>query len=197
MKNYILFLILLYFKGFSQDTIKSSIKLDSIKKYELIYSYLTVTQSFTNYETQSGKKKGSTSARGIFIDFRVGLEGPIKNIGRRGKSLEKIIKNDAEAYKEFNIAYKVHLRKKRIFNTLEYFGYVIAAGSAVALFIGADNYETDGITGLAIAGGAGVVIGFVDILGFHKLTDNEMDKFSASIQKAINIYNNNLITKTK
>ena len=89
------------------------------------------------------------------------------------------------------------MRKKRIYNVLEIFGYFVAAGSAVALFVGADNYDTEGITGLAIAGGAGVLIGFVDILGFHKLTDKEMDEFTSSIVKSINIYNNNQIKNIK
>lgn len=195
MKNIFTFLILCTtLNFFSQDKKGLDARTDSIKKYHIIYT--TLTESYTSSNFGSSGLSGGT-ARGIFIDFRVGLEGPMKNIGRRGKSLEKIIKNDIEAYKEFNTAYKIHLRKKRLFNILEYLGYVIATGSAVALFIGADNYETNGVTGLAIAGGAGVLIGFVDILGFHKLTDNEMDEFTASIVKSINIYNSNQLKNIK
>jgi hypothetical protein len=194
MKNIFALLLLLSIKSFSQDVKDLNLKIDSVKYFHLIYT--TITENYTSTKFANSGLSGGT-ARGIFIDFRVGIDGPIKNIGRRGKSLEKVIRNDPEAYKEFNMAYKVHLRKKRIYNALELFGYFVAASSAVALFVGADNYETEGITGIAIAGGAGVLIGFVDILGFHKLTDKEMDEFTASIVKSINIYNKNQLKNIK
>ena len=197
MKNYILFLIFLSVNGFSQDTIKPSTKLDSIKKYELIYTYITETKTFTKYETQSGEKKGSTSTRGIFIDFKVGEDGRIQNIGRKGRNLMLILKSDTEAYAELQRAYKVHLRKKRICNTLEYVGYAITLASAAFLFVGLDNYEVDGVNGFLIGGGIGVVAGITDIVGFYILTEKHMDAFSKSIQKSISIYNKNKLTINK
>ena len=197
MRLYHLLFILFPLNIVAQDMGVPNNKLDSVKKYQLIYTFITETKSFTTYETQTGQNKGSTSARGIFIDFRVGEEGPIKNIGRKGKSLMAIIKDDTEASAELNRAYKVHLRKKRICNILEFAGYGIVLISAVPLFIGLDDFETEGVTPLLVGGGIGVVAGCADILGFYMLTEKHMDAFSASIQKSISIYNKNLINKNK
>ncbi len=193
----IITLLLLPFLTFSQTADQTrAAKRDSVKKNHFIYTYLQETISTTNYSS-NGQARGSTTSRGIFIDFRVGVDGPIKNIGRKCKSLENVIKNDPEAYAEFKKAYKVHLRKKRICNALEYIGYAVIVGGAISLFVGLDNYETDGVTTPAVIGGVGVVGGLTQIIVFHKLTDKHMDAFSKSIQETIQIYNTNLLAKIK
>jgi len=197
MRLYLLYLIVFSLNSVAQDTIVSNIKLDSIKKYHLIYTFVTETRTSTEYENQAGQSKGSTSTRGIFLDFRVGEDGPIKNIGRKGKTLMAIIKDDPEASAELQRAYKVHLRRKRICNILEFTGYGIVLVAAVPLFIGLDDFETEGVTPLLVGGGIGVVAGCADILGFYMLTEKHMNAFSESIQKSISIYNKNLLTKTK
>ena len=108
-----------------------------------------------------------------------------------------ILKSDTEAYAELQRAYKVHLRKKRICNILEYAGYAITLASAAFLFVGLDNYEADGVNGFLIGGGIGVVAGITDIVGFYILTEKHMDAFSKSIQKSISIYNKNKLTINK
>lgn len=197
MRALTLLLLFFSFSTFAQtaDQIRTA-KRDSVKKYHCIFTYVQETISTTNYSS-NGQAKGSSSARGIFIDFRVGEDGPIKNIGRKGKSLENVIKNDPEAYAEFKKAYKVHLRKKKICNALEYVGYAVIVGGAISLFVGLDNYETDGVTPPAVIGGVGVVGGLTQIIVFHKLTDKHMDAFSKSIQESIQIYNANLLAKIK
>lgn len=197
MRHYLLYLILFSLNSVAQDTIVSNIKLDSIKKYHLIYTFVTETRTSTKYQNQSGANKGSTSTRGIFLDFRVGEDGPIKNIGRKGKSLMAVIKNDPEASAELNRSYKVHLRKKRICNILEFAGYGIVLVAAVPLFMGLDDFETEGITPLLVGGGIGVVAGCADVIGFYMLTEKHMNAFSESIQKSISIYNKNLLAKIK
>jgi hypothetical protein len=196
MKPILFFFLLISLKSFSQS-VSYEQKLDSLKKYHLINTYSQETISTTNYYTSSGSRIGSATARGIFIDFRVGIDGPIKNIGHKGKSLLNIIKNDPEALAELNKAYKVHLRKKRVCNVLEVVGYVVIAGGAAALFLGLDNYGDEGVTPAAVIGGVGVIGGLTEIIVFHKLTDKHMDAFSESIQRSIQIYNNNLIAKIK
>lgn len=197
MRLYILFLILFSLNSSAQDTIVSNIKLDSIKKYHLIYSFVTETKTSSQFKTQSGQNRGSASSRGIYLDFKVGVDGRIQNVGRRGKNLKSIFKDDPEASAELKRAYKVHLRKKRICNVLEFAGYAIVLAAAVPLFMGLDDYETDGVTPLLVGGGIGVVAGCADIVGFYMLTEKHIYAFSESIQKSIIIYNKNLLTKTK
>lgn len=198
MKYFGLTLFLLFLVSIQTSAQTYQQKLDSIKKYHLIYATKFETQSTTTYYSQSsGAYKGKTSARGISIDFHQGIDGPLKTLKKKGKYLKQIIQNDPDALAEFNRAYKVHLRKKRICNFIEFFGYAVVAGSAIALFIGLDNYETDGVTAPVVIGGTGVVAGFTGIVVFKKLTDKHMDAFAASIQNSISIYNENLLNKIK
>lgn len=197
MKLYYLFLILFSLDSVAQDTSVSNIKLDSIKKYHLIYSFVTETKTSSQFKTQSGQNRGSASSRGIYLDFKVGVDGRMQNVGRRGKNLKSIIKDDPEAFAELESAYKVHLRKKRICNLLEYSGYAVVLVSAAFLFTGMSDYESDGVTPLLVGGGIGVVAGCADIIGFYILTEKHMNAYSASIQKSISIYNQNLLTKIK
>lgn len=149
----------------------------------MIYPYLTENVSQSN------------GARGIFFDFRMGIDGPIKNIGRRGKNLEKILKDDPAAMAEFRTAYKVHRRRKRLCDFLEYFGYAVAGGSAVALFAGLDKDAGSASPGVAL-GAAGIVAGITEIIVFHKRSEKHTEAFVNSIAKSIQIYNTNLLAKT-
>ena len=194
MRYSIFILILLISKNFKCQTSVNETQIDSIKKYKLIYTAFTEIFS-TTINNSTGKSLGGTS-RSMSIDFKVGIDGSWKNIGKKGKKLRKIIKNDSTAMKYFNEAY-LHLKKKRLYNSLEYLGYVVAVGSAIPLFMGGDRYEDEGVTPLLVAGIIGEVTAFAGIWKFHNLTDNEMDKWKLCISKAIDIYNENLIKDKK
>lgn len=189
--HFVFFLLLLQTTVGQTDNITRNATLDSIKKFVFIYPIVREHKTSTTYQDFSGNNKGSTKTRGISIDFKIGVDGPIQNIGKRGKNLKEVIEDDPEALSEFNSAFKVHLRKKKIWNSLEYLGYVVAFGSAVVLFVGLDSYETDGVTGTAAAGGIGVAAGFTSVVVFYKLTEKEMDAYRDSILKSIEIYNRN------
>ena len=178
------------------DSISRKIKIDSLYKFHLIHAFFTESYSTTNYY-KGGVGVGSATSRSMFFDFRVGIDGPIKNIGKRGKTLQKVLIADPIAHSECNKAYKVHLRKKRICNSLEFLGYATAIGSAIAVFVGLDNYEDNGVTPALVIGGVGVALSLTDIIVFKKRTDKHMDAFSNSIRQSILTYNQNLISKIK
>lgn len=195
MKYNLFFLGLFCFCGlFAQQ---ETLNRDSVIKNDLIYFMSNDIYSTTEWKTYAGESKGSATSRSLILRFRIGKEGDIMNIGRKGKYLKQYLIKDPEAYAEFRRAYKVHLRKKRICNTLEYFSYAATTAGAIFLFIGLDNYEDDGITAPLVAGGAGVVAGFTGIYVFKSLTDKHMDAFAASLNKSVKIYNDNLLKKCK
>lgn len=190
MKNIITIVFSLFFLfSFSQN----DLKLDSTLRSRLIYATSTEVFSSTSFRNSST----GASARGLAVDFRVGPDGYYQTAGRRGKSLKAIFKDDPEALTELRRAYKVHLRKKRICNTLEYISYGVIVGSVIPFFIGLDDYETEGVTGLVVGGGIGVVAGFAGVLIFKKRTDKHMDDWRESVLRSISIYNNNLIKNYK
>jgi hypothetical protein len=197
-KSFILFLIfLISSSAFSQaDSASYKQKLEDIKKHRLIYTTFTESYSTTNY-SQGGVSKGSATSRSMSFDFKVGNEGQLQNIGRRGSNLKSILINDKAAYDELNRAYNVHLRKKRVCNALEIVGYVTLVASAVVLFVGGSNYESDGVTPPLVIGGIGVVLSLTDIVVFKKRTDKHMDNFANSVQQSIVIYNQNQLNKIK
>ncbi len=191
------FLVFLVSVNLSQtDSLAYKQKLESIKKDKLIYAYFTESYSTTNY-SQGGVGKGSATSRSMSFDFRLGSEGRLQNIGKRGSNLKPILINDKIAYDELNKAYNVHLRKKRICNALEVVGYVTLVASAIVLFVGGSNYENDGITPPLVIGGVGVVLSLTDIAVFKRRTDKHMDNFSNSIQQSVLIYNQNQLNSLK
>ena len=187
--NLLAMLLLLFTNCFSQVLLNQD-EVAEIKKNKWL---LVSTQEKHSSTTFSNGKTNGTS-RSISINFRIGEDGILQNIGKRGKNLKSVIQNDAEALAELTKAYN-HLSKKRLYNTLEFVCYAGIIGAAIPLFIGLDNYEDEGINGLIVGGGIGVVASFGGILGFKHLTDKEMDKWRECIFNSIDIYNKNLITK--
>jgi hypothetical protein len=139
--TYFVFCILLSVNLFGQKgNTYSTSQLDSIKRVKFIYSNVSTTasSSTTRQNTGGGTTLGA-SARGLSVDFRVGDEGYIQSLGKKGKNLRKALQNDPMALAELEKAY-VHLRKKKRYNALEYLGYVVAVASAVPLFVGLDQH---------------------------------------------------------
>ncbi|MCD6068261.1 MAG: hypothetical protein K0S33_3087 [Bacteroidetes bacterium] len=189
---FLLTFVLLNIVLFSQtNTPAYAAKLDSITKNKFIFS--TVSETYSSSHSTNGGLTGGT-ARGISVYFHVGRDGYLQNIGRKSKNLLKAIKDDPEAVAELNNA-KKHLRKKRLYNTLEYVSYAVTLGGAITLFVGLDKREDTGESGLAAGGGVLTAAGFGGIIGFHRLTDKEMDSWRDSIKKAVEIYNQNLLAK--
>jgi hypothetical protein len=188
----LLFSCYLFTQGQS-DSLRRQQRMDSIIKYHFIFNSTTDVSSVTSYQTFEGQGKGSTTTRSIDVDFRVGTEGWFQNIGRRGKNLKKVLQHDSEAMAELHKAYHVHLRKKRLFNTLEYISYPVALGSIAPLVFGID----DSRPGLIAIGAVGVVAGWVGIYTFWQLTEKHMDAWKVSVNRAINIYNKNLLKNIK
>lgn len=178
------------------DSLKFKQKFEDLKRTSLIFMNFTETFSTTNY-TKGINSAGSATSRSMSFDFRLGSEGRWQTIGKRGINLKPILINDKIAYDELNKAYKVHLKKKRICNTLEILGYVTLVGSAIVMFVGGSDYETDGVTAPLVIGGIGVAMSFADIVIFKKRTDKHMDDFANSIQQSVITYNDNQINKIK
>jgi|GEM_PF-5745183 len=191
--KYFWFLLFIFLQVFLFSQHNSALNKDSVTKNELIYFYSATVNSSTNWSTYSGQSAGSATSRSLILRYKVGIDGDVMSIGRRGKNLKKIIRKDSLARNEFNRAYKVHLRKKRICNTIEVFSYLVTLGSAVTLFFGLD--EDPQLNGLSVAGGLGTTAGFASILIFKNRTDRHMDDFAASLAKSVEIYNTNLLKK--
>ncbi len=181
---------------FSQTDSLLLAKKDSIYKSKAISFYSDEIYSTTIYKnTATNTAMGSATSRSIRFNFKVGNNSVI-NIGRKGKNLRDALKDDHEAIAELNKAYKYHLRKKRINNTLEYVSYLVAFGSFVPFFIGITN-DNDPANALTIGGGAGVVAGWVGIYYFKNRTNKHMDNFAYSLRRSVEIYNTNLFQKTR
>lgn len=194
-KPIITFLLLCYslFVCSQSDSLKRA-KIDSIYNTKAIRFYTQQIYSTTVYKNAStNAPMGSATSRSLKFNFQVG-DDRIINIGRKSKNLREAIKDDPEAIAELNKAYKVHLRKKRINNTLEYVSYFVAFGSIVPLFIGADR-DVDKVNALSVGGGIGVVAGWAGIYYFKYRTDKHMDNFSASLSRSVQIYNANIYKK--
>ena len=183
---------------FSQESDKAlQNKIDSVKKYHIIYSLRQDVTSTEITKSTSSTPGYSSTSRGISFDFHIGVDGPLQSISTaKAKNLEKIIKNDPEAYAEFKNAL-VHIRKKRINNLFEYISYVGLIGSFFPLTYSLVTYQDNGITGLTIGSGVGLVVSLAGTVIFNKATDKQMDKWAESIEKSIQIYNKNLLAKIK
>lgn len=193
----LIIIVLIAFSCYGQvDSAKFRQKFEDLKRTSLIFMSFTESFSTTNY-TKGSVSAGSATSRSMSFDFRLGSEGRWQNIGKGGKNLKPILINDKIAYNELNKAYNVHLKKKRICNTLEILGYVTLVGSAIVMFIGGSDYETDGVTAPLVIGGIGVAVSFADIIIFKKRTDKHMDDFANSIQQSVITYNDNQINKIK
>ena len=169
-----LFFLLTKITVYSQDSIND----------KHIYLKRTDVSSTTFY-----KGGGTTSSKGTYLDFTVGVNGKLQNMGKRGKNLYEIIKSDPEAEKEFRIASK-YLRKKRLCNVLEIVSIPVMIGSVIPIFIGGDR--EDPLNAITVAGVAGAAVG---VFGFYYCgykTDKYMEKYFETIHSSINIYNNNL-----
>jgi hypothetical protein len=206
IKIIILFFGFCYVSCFSQDTTEIfKIKLDSIKKTKYIFSNISETSSSSSKNSIKAGTSGNSigdktlaggSARGISIAFTVGTDGYFQGLGRNSKNLKEAIKTDPEALAEL-IKANMHLKKKKMYHTLEYFSYALTVGAAISLFIGLDDYKEVGVSGPLVAGSIGVAGGFSSIIIFKKKTDKHMDAWEEHIKKSIEIYNQNLITKIK
>lgn len=180
---------------FSQTDSLLLAKKDSIYNTRAIRFYADQVFSTTVYrDFNTNVVMGSASARSLKFNFQVGT-GNVINIGRRAKNLRLVLKDDPEAIAELNRAYTVHLRKKRVNNTLEYVSYFAAFGCIVPLFLGIDRDENNRVNALSVAGGTGVIAGWVGIYYFKNRTDKHMDAFSVSLQRSVQIYNANLLKK--
>jgi hypothetical protein len=206
IKTIILLTVFLYVNCFSQNTTNVfNARLDSIKKTKYIYSNISEISSSTTKNsytpgqpenTIGNKTLAGGSARGITIAFTIGTDGYFQGLGRKSKNLKDAVKTDPEAIAELMIANK-HLKKKKLYHTLEYCSYALTACAAISLFFGLDEYKDDGASGLLVAGSIGVVGGFSSIVVFKKKTDKHMDAWKEHIKKTIDIYNENLISKIK
>jgi hypothetical protein len=193
----LLFLVLFFSKNITSQTTIEQSKIDSLKKYKMIHmSGLDITTS-TVYTSgaNAGKTVGGT-ARSLIVDFKIGEVGSWKSVGKKGKNIYEIIKNDALALKEYENS-RMHLRKKKLYNVLEWVSYPIGLGSAIPLSIGAENFEDEGVNGLLVGGIIGVVVGLTSIVIFKKLTDKEMDRWAESLVNAAQVYNENLVKNLK
>jgi len=87
MRFSIFLLILLVSKNFKSQTTGNETQIDSIKKYKLIYTGYTEIYS-TTINNSTGKSIGGTS-RSMSIDFKVGIDGSWKNIGKMERNYGK------------------------------------------------------------------------------------------------------------
>ncbi len=176
----------------------SNDKIENIKKNQFIYLKTFESINTTKRENYSTGKTSSASSRIINFYFTVGVDGPNNKIGKKGEMLEKYIKNDSQAYAEFNKA-REHQKKSKKYNIIQLLGYPLALAGVVPLVIGlykkSDTGEVD--YGLFTLGGVGVVGGFVLINVWGIKCDKELDAFITSINNSVAIYNQNLLEKNK
>jgi len=177
------FLFLLFFKFSAQTESNGKEKLQPQRIYLDMYHYTSTTIY------SSGK---STRATGYRVRFKVGENAEFQKLGRNGKRLRKALANDQQALSQLDKAYKVHLRKKRIFNFLELTSKLALVGSMAPLIIGLDDYQNTGVTPLAVVGGVTLVAGLTGVFIFPKLTDKHMDLWANSVDASVRIYNENL-----
>lgn len=167
---------------------------DTAYRAHYITFYVYDIHSSSGYrDISTNRNMGTTSSRSLRFYLKVGEEGMITHLKRKGVNLRDAIADDPEAMKLFNQAYKKHLRKKRLANVLEYFSYAVAFSAVVPLVIGIDDENSALIAPAAV----GVAGGLTGIYAFHHITEKQMDKFRDCLVACVQTYNDNLRKKIK
>lgn len=185
----LMFLLLASKTVFSQ---KDSLSIDPKLKDKIIYYIVKDNVSAYNsrYVT-TGNNQISTRSRRVSIDFRVGENGEVINIGRKGRDLKKAFNGDKEAIAELEKAYRIR-NKMRLCNATE----LLCAGTFVVTGLAAWTRMDDEDEPFPV----GLTVVSVTTLGgmyfFYYKTEQYLTKFGDTVLNSIEIYNKNLQEKT-
>lgn len=196
MKNILTIILVLSTFLVSQSQNMDSLKrVEDIKMNQFIYVVASDGYSVKEWTNNTTTKSTSSSTRIVKIEFSIGKEGVLTDIGKRAANLEPYLKNDPKAYAQFKKGVNHAVKAKR-FMKIEYLGYAIAGGSFFSVCWGLIQKEKTGEIGpFLIGGGAGVAVGTVLISVFKYKADKELDAYTPAIQKSIKTYNKNLLVK--
>ena len=148
---------------------------------------LNIEDKITTTTYTSGKV---TQKREVHMDFSVG-DGPYKNIGKKGKEIEKVLKQDPKAYEEFKNYISI-TKKIKTQNILRVTSFVAMLGGAVLIFsVGKVTSEEKNVPAIA-AGGAIAVAGLVGANVFNHKVDKNFEKAKEALAKSVEVYNNNI-----
>lgn len=175
----------------------AGVKIDKKIKAKLIYMGIS-DQGPTQYTQSDGTTKSGTNRRKITIGVKQGPDGNYQRLDKKGDNLLKMLKSDPDAVAEFNKAFEYRKKAKQS-NLAEIgceIGAVVLAGVCIVKTMKNKNLpegEEPSGRGIQIASGVGAVglLGAFYYFYFH--TEKMLDSFIESLQKSVDIYNQNML----
>ncbi len=206
MNNKITLFFAIIIANFSFAQVSNDSTLTAKVKAKIIYYDVSDGASSQQYRTNSGQVEKGPTNRTVSIRFRVGTEGEMVKLDKKGNGLKNIFKKDSEAMAQFNDALKIR-RKMRYFN-LAYAGCGIAAvtlgtiaGSMYSKDKQANEYKdpseekqkSKGRLLVAVGGVGSLVPMYYFYFKGHRL----LDDYKVAVLKSIETYNTNIIEASK
>jgi hypothetical protein len=206
MNNKITLFFAIIIANFSFAQVSNDSTLTAKVKAKLIYYDVSDGASSQQYRTNSGQVEKGPTNRTVSIRFRVGTEGEMVKLDKKGNGLKNIFKKDSEAMAQFNDALKIR-RKMKYFNLAE------AGCGIVAVTLGtiavskyskdkqANEYMDPGEEKQKSKGRLLAAIGSVGSLGtlyyFWFKTEKLLTAYKEGVIKSIETYNTNIIEASK
>jgi hypothetical protein len=206
MNNKITLFFAIIIANFSFAQVSNDSTLTAKVKAKLIYYQVSDGTSNQQYKTNSGQVESGPTNRTVSIRFKVGTEGEMVKLDKKGNGLKSIFKKDAEAMAQFNDALKIR-RKMRYFNLAEA-GCGIAAVTLGVIATskyssdkraneymdpGEEKQKSKGRLLLAV----GSVGSLVPMYYFYFKCDRLLDDYKVAVLKSIETYNTNIILTSK